>query len=516
MRLFRKADDIFVKTLSRLAYCNPFDTERIDLEREALGPDFQYDAPVWSLRNDPARGRPNITLLANRAETVLRPARKRLAHMKAVGDDEWQLYVDAVLFLLYHRYADRFIRCVDDVIGGSQTSQTIPFYAAFERDFDFYLAVPERHTDDAVTADHVFACCFQLARAFYFIYRFIVGSTMPAARLRAAVWQSIFTCDRRRYLFVLHDRMADMSTLITGPSGTGKELVARAIGMARYIPFDSTTRTFAVDFVASFHALNMSALSPTLIESELFGHRRGAFTGAADDRVGWLEMSGRLGTVFLDEIGEVSTTIQVKLLRVLQTRRLQRIGEVEAREFSAKVVAATNRDLAVEIREGRFRHDLYYRLCSDIIATPTLREQLAASDDELPRIVRIVAGRVAGDRDADTIAAAAAAWIRENLGSDYPWPGNFREMEQCIRSFIIRNAYRPLAVDSPEPATALASLFYDGVLTADDLLCRYCALVYGRTRNYEETARLLQLDRRTVKKKVDQEVQRLTENENVL
>lgn len=109
---------------------------------------------------------------------------------------------------------------------------------------------------------------------------------MPAARLRAAVWQSIFTRDLERYRRSLYRRMHDISTLIIGPSGTGKELVAQAIGLARYIPFDPEKQAFTQDFTESLHALNLSALSPTLIESELFGHRRGSFTGAVQDRTG--------------------------------------------------------------------------------------------------------------------------------------------------------------------------------------------------------------------------------------
>ena len=116
--------------------------------------------------------------------------------------------------------------------------------------------------------------------------------------------------------------MGDVTTLVTGPSGTGKELVARAIGLSRYIPFDAEGQAFADDTPRSFVPLNLSALSPTLIESELFGHRRGAFTGAVADRAGWLETCPPRGTVFLDEIGELDPAIQVKLLRVLQSAHL--------------------------------------------------------------------------------------------------------------------------------------------------------------------------------------------------
>src|SRR5690606_29799135 len=127
------------------------------------------------------------------------------------------------------------------------------------------------------------------------------------------------------------------------------ELVARAIGLSRFIPFDPKTQRFAEDFAGSFFPLNLSALSATLVESELFGHCRGAFTGALQDRAGWLEVCPHYGTVFLDEIGEVDPQVQVKLLRVLQERTFNRIGETDARRFSGKIIAATNRDLATEM-----------------------------------------------------------------------------------------------------------------------------------------------------------------------
>jgi len=300
----------------------------------------------------------------------------------------------------------------------------------------------------------------------------------------------------------MYDRMGDITTLITGPSGTGKELVARAIGHSRYIPFDPKKKEFTEDFAGSFHALNLSALSPTLIESELFGHRRGAFTGALEDRAGWMEVCPPLGTVFLDEIGELDPAIQVKLLRVLQTRMFQRLGDTATRVFRGKIIAATNRDLGKEMAEGSFRQDFYYRLCSDIIRTPTLREQVAGSPREMRSLILFIAERVAGQEEAEAVAGEVHDWVDEHLGDDYAWPGNFRELEQCVRNVLIRREYHPPQATSPRPAERLVEDLEAGKITAEQLLQRYCSLVYSQTRNYEETARRLGLDRRTVKSKV--------------
>jgi transcriptional regulator with GAF, ATPase, and Fis domain len=319
------------------------------------------------------------------------------------------------------------------------------------------------------------------------------------------VWQSIFTRDMRRYRRSLYERMGDVTTLITGPSGTGKELVARAVGLARYVPFDSRQQRFAEDYSSSFFPLNLSALSPTLIESELFGHCRGAFTGAVSDREGWLEACPAWGSVFLDEIGEVDPAIQVKLLRVLQTRVFQPLGETVDRRFEGKVIAATNRDPAAEMRAGRLRDDLYYRLCSDLITTPRLADQIASSPDELRNLVSFLAGRIAGDEEAESLTDEVLDWIHDSLGDDYPWPGNVRELEQCVRNVMIRGAYHPAPRDQ-SGRERLAEEIERGRLTVDELVRRYVTQEYSRAGSYLEAARRLGLDRRTVKARVDRDL----------
>jgi DNA-binding NtrC family response regulator len=348
---------------------------------------------------------------------------------------------------------------------------------------------------------------------------------MAAARLRAAVWQSIFTHDVQRYRRILFDRMGDIPTLIVGESGTGKELVARAIGLSRYVPFDSGARAFSEDYTRLFFPVNLAALSAGLIESELFGHRKGAFTGAGEDHAGWFETCPTLGSVFLDEVGELTPEIQVKLLRVLQSRRFQRVGEIAERSFEGKIIAATNRDLSEEMTDGSFRADFYYRLSGDVIRTPTLREQLDEYPNELRNLALILSRRLLGEREdaaepeaggpdaedapigeADRLAEQVVAWASDELGPTYPWRGNVRELEQCVRNVMIRGEYRPAAFGpgaSGNPGQVLAAELESAQLSADELLSHYCTVVYARVGSYEEAARRLGLDRRTVKAKID-------------
>ena len=495
------ADTEVAAAFSRLPYCNPFLPERIDCERAVLGNDFVEVDTVWNLAKDWEGNRPNIGLLRNKVEQIATRARERLMAGEKPSEKELHLYEDVAVYLLYYRAHEPFKRLIKGEMA-KPAQEVAAYYEKIAEDVEYFLEIPGLTLPGGYEAPHLYACYFQVRRAFHHIFRNIVGSSMPAARLRASIWQSIFTHDMRRHRRVMYDRMGDLNTLITGPSGTGKELVARAVALSRYIPFDRKARTFGVNFEDLFHPLNLSALSPTLIESELFGHRRGAFTGALEDRVGWMELCQPLGSVFLDEIGELDPLIQVKLLRVLQSREFQRLGDTKPRSFRGKIIAATNRDLAREMAEGRFRDDFYYRICSDLIRTPSLREQLAESPDDLRSMIFFITRRISED-EAEALADEVDAWICKHLGRDYPWPGNFRELEQCTRNVLIRHEYRPPDVAARGAAEQLAGDIGSGALTADELLRRYCTLIYSHTRNLEETARRLKLDRRTVKSKVD-------------
>ncbi len=500
--LFSGPDRAFGHAVRVMAAANPFLPERIAAERAALGPEFEERGADWNTRPPASGTARNHELLLARCHEVLARARSRWPRDGRVAPDDASLYEAMTGFWLYQRFAPRFdalIRTAWEGGGG----QRVDFYPAFRGEVEARLGVPgwaERF--GAGDPAHLFASAFQIRRAFHGIFRSLVGGSAPMARLRAAIWQSIFSRDLGRYRRGLHARMADFATLVTGPSGTGKELVARAIALSRYVPYEPQRGGFAGDFAAGFFPLNLAALSPTLIESELFGHRRGAFTGALADRAGWMEVCPPSGAVFLDEIGEVGTDIQVKLLRVLQSRTFQPLGSTESRRFSGKIIAATNRDLADEIRAGRFREDFYYRLCSDLLATPSLREQLDAAPDDLRTLVSHIAGRLLDAEEAEAFTRETVGWIERHLGPRYPWPGNFRELEQCARNLLLRGEYRPAGPLQRAGTDDWNALIGSGSLTADALLRRYVRLVHAQAGSIEETARRLDLDRRTVKAKL--------------
>jgi two-component system response regulator PilR (NtrC family) len=234
-------------------------------------------------------------------------------------------------------------------------------------------------------------------------------------------------------IFKLIGRVAERKStvLITGESGTGKELVARAIHA------HSPRRDRALV------SINCGALTETLLESELFGHVKGSFTGAVADKKGLFEAADG-GTLFLDEIGETSKAVQVKLLRVLQEEKVRRVGDTRDIPVDVRIIAATNQDLAALIREGTFREDLYFRLNVIPIHVPPLRERT----EDLPKLVLYFVGKYgprAGGRGIEVRPDALAALAA------YPWPGNVRELENVVERVIAMNTGEPITADSLPP-----------------------------------------------------------------
>jgi len=502
MALFTTAQRRLCTAVSRLGYANPFLPDRIELEQQILGDAFTPGQTVWSLPLAESAVNPNVQGVGEVNAALVGEASERLAAGAKFDRGDIELYCDAALYCLFDKYRVELQRMIEAAHAGNPSTQA-PFWRKFLGDVQRYFAPGGRELPIGYDPAHMIACFFQLRRAFFHVFFFIVGRSPAAARLRAAVWQSIFTHDLRRYQRSLYRHLGDVTTLITGASGTGKELVARAIGLSRYVPFDAEKGRFFENFHDGFQAINLSALSPTLIESELFGHRRGAFTGAVADRVGWLESCPPHGAVFLDEIGELDPAIQVKLLRVLQTHTFQRLGDTADRAFVGKIIAATNRDLVVEIDAGRFREDFYYRLCADRIQTPTLREQLDECPEDLEHLLLVSARRVAPE-EAESLAGEVASWITKNLGPRYPWPGNVRELEQCFRNVMIHGSYSPAATArrAGDDWDGTARAMQAGELTAEELVRRYCRIVHAQCDSYEQTAQRTGLDWRTVKKKL--------------
>jgi len=210
---------------------------------------------------------------------------------------------------------------------------------------------------------------------------------------------------------------SNSTVLITGESGTGKELVARAIHLNSYRRSDP------------FVAVNCSAFAETLLESELFGHERGAFTGAFQTRLGRFEIA-QGGTLFLDEIGDISPAIQMKLLRVLETRQFERVGGTKSIKIDVRLIAATNKNLTEEVEAGRMREDFYYRINVINIHLPALRDRI----DDLPLLIQNLIDKNSQRFNKSIMGITSSAL---KLLKAYNWPGNVRELENVMEHAFV-------------------------------------------------------------------------------
>ena len=275
----------------------------------------------------------------------------------------------------------------------------------------------------------------------------------------------------------------DVAVLLRGENGTGKGVLARLLhGRSK-----RRDRPFVV--------VNCPTLSEELLASELFGHARGAFTGAVKDQEGRME-AAEGGTVFLDEIGEISPGLQAKLLRFLQEKRFERVGETRTRTADVRIVAATNRDLEEEVKAGRFREDLLYRLNVVEITVPPLRER---PEDILPLALRFIAFLARQTRRQPPDLSPAT----ERVLVSYPWPGNVRELRNALERALILTPGQVLEPESfPERIAAQPTTpTLGGDFTVDDIEREHVLRVLARASTLDDAARVLGIDASTLWRK---------------
>lgn len=276
------------------------------------------------------------------------------------------------------------------------------------------------------------------------------------------------------------------TVLVRGASGTGKELIARAIH-------------YSGDRASSpFVAVSCASLAETLLESELFGYEKGAFTGAANQTKGKFEIADG-GTIFLDEIGDISPKLQADLLRVLQERRFYRLGGTTEIQVDVRVIAATNKDLAEEVREGRFRDDLYYRLNVIEINLPPLAERR----DDIPHLARHFVARLSSEIGKEVSGIGEDA-LKVLL--DYDWPGNIRELENAVERAIVTTRSRTLCAEDfafLENAMRARSNWVVPPIPLQDIEKMAVEAALGRSQgNIKEAAAALGIDRSTLYEKI--------------
>ncbi len=476
-------DRDFFRLVARAGFINQFSKQRVELEERIA------DVAPGAKRK--VRTEKFLSEITNRL-SILGEAGK--GKLDAFEGEDREIVKKVFLVELFYKFKDHFDQLINTQIENDPPPLKIPFYN------ELLSAMAVRGFSEA-DFRHYLALGFQIRRAFYFIDRNLIGNSDSMKTLRLELWNNVFTHDIHLYDQYLRHRMEDFSTLLLGETGTGKGTAAMAIGRSGYIPLDRRRKLFAESFTRSFVALNLSQFPETLIESALFGHKKGSFTGAIEDNPGAFEMCSPYGAILLDEIGEISRPVQVKLLQVLQERKFNPVGSRKTSRFEGRVIAATNRPLE-QVRTGLFREDFYYRLCSDIITVPSLRRRLSEDPHELSLLLRVTLKRLIDKPSADLVEMIQNV-INTRLGPDYPWPGNVRELEQCIRGVLLRGTYsRETIMNGEGIHQELINGMEQGSIDAASLVSGYCRLLYKRYNNFEEVARRTGLDRRTVKKHI--------------
>ncbi len=472
-------DRQFFELVAQTAFCNPFSDRRTELDSAIVG------RPVE--RMSEAHLEEMTQAVVNRVEKLDRDA---VADIRRFSGQERQLMQTVFLFVVFHQFAREFDGLILEQVKLGTQSVAVKFAGDV-------LAALARRGIGATEAQRFFAIFYQLRRAYYFIARGLVGKSKCMRELRRHLWQNVFTQEVTLYDRYLWNRMEDFSTLLLGETGTGKGAAAAAIGRSGYIPFDTNQGRFAESFMRGFVALNLSQFPETLIESELFGHRKGAFTGAIESHEGVLARCSPHGAIFLDEIGDVSVPVQIKLLQVLQERTFCPVGSHEPLRFRGRVIAATNRPME-SLRESKlFRDDFFYRLCSDVIQVPPLRQRLQEAPDELRQLIVHLLTALTGEPTPELVDRIEKALQT----TSHSWAGNVRELEQAIRRILITGEYSPRTELAPSnQRDQFLKGIINGQLSAEELLSGYCGLLYDKHRTYEEVARRANLDRRTVKR----------------
>ncbi|SDO87535.1 sigma-54-dependent transcriptional regulator [Desulforhopalus singaporensis] len=479
-RLDQKERKIF-RVLAESAFANPFDARSLQLMYKLAGDRY----PAGDILAGKVFAR--VTKYLDRVSQD-----GRIKWYRFAGEDR-DLVRIATLRQIYHHCCVKF----DDLIRLQVQTDHTPCHVPFAGDILRLLRQSGFSAEDSLL---YFGFYYQLRRAWYFINQGLIGQSKPMEKLRSRLWASVFTSYPDWYEKTLWSRMEDFSTFLIGETGTGKGTAAAAIGRSGFIPFDENKGCFAESFTHNFIEINLSQFPESLIESELFGHKKGAFTGAVDNHQGVFALCSPHGSIFLDEIGDVSIPVQIKLLKVLEERRFSPVGDHAKLYFHGRVVTATNRSLEQLREEGRFREDFYYRLCSNVVPVPTLREQISSDEKTLSALLAHTVGKIVGGPAPDLLQTVLEV-ITKDVGPGYRWPGNVRELEQAVRSILITRHYHGTG-DGGKEMDSLSGAMQNESVSVGELVSRYCMELYKRHGTFEKVAAITGLDPRTAKKHI--------------
>ena len=460
-----------IELAARAATANPFGAERFELDA-SLGQTSADDPDVI------AKGVVRVSRALDEAGLCADTTTVR-----------GRAHYFAVLFEAFHL----FLAAIDDLIVRDLQDGEPP-QIAFMKDLFQHLQKRGLKTPQHGRAFELF---YQMRRAHRFISSALRGSGLRPVRERA--WNSVFSHDIEQYEAFLWQAIESFSTLIVGQTGTGKSRIAKAIGRSGFIALDAKASRFERAIDETFVGVNLSEFVETLLESELFGHEKGAFTGAISNYDGWLARCPKHGALFLDEIGEISQAVQIKLLRVLQDRRYTPVGGHKEKRFSGRVIAATHQPVEKLRVEGKFRDDFFFRVRSNVIEIPSLSDQLSAG----LKLSEPVASILSELQSAAAVARAEeiANVLEKDYPKNYTWPGNFRELEQSIRHILLHGDPPDIVTTAergswPQQAAKKA-------LPLEEVSAQYLTALRQRTDSIARVADIARVDRRTAKRYLD-------------
>ena len=378
----------------------------------------------------------------------------------------------------------------EDVVAAEEAVLALGTLAIL-RDPSARWTLPERHAARLPRALPDYLRVAAGAARAYEAINDIVGESSVMARVRQDVWSACFG-DSLRCVLHLESVIIDHDVLILGETGAGKEAVASAIQAG--LPGDARGNP------APSSALNAAAVPETLLESELFGHVKGAFTGALESRQGRIRRA-RGGCFFLDEVGDLMESTQVKLLRVMETNLVSPLGADEGEPADCRYVAATHKDIAAMVERGEFRRDFYQRLAGLVITLPPLREHT----EDIPAIGERFLERYDVPED---VRDRALSWLQSTARLPYAWPGNVRELQNRLRSVMLGLA-SPLDGTTTTTTTHAGGTFPKSfescTASMKDVEDWYLARVLANVgNNYAAAARILHMDRATVRRRAKQ------------